>query len=453
MAAVSHEGAQYYALPGVEDRVREYCSNAAGQLTCEFVSSLPPDGFVTWERAPRVPPARLPALFDAGWDISRSLLDRESLIVYFEIDIIDPDAPQEALLRPAQAFFDLERVYRAVRTELTRLGLPLFDLMTGRGYHFAGRVPLAHPVVNRVSAFAPAAGSPCDRTHTGLGMVLEHLAHNVHRRAAPQGIPVVFDGVEVGRGGVGREAASIDLTGYGDPVGVRQMRAAFSTYQSHRIRPDVFGEQTARDVPLLAAVPRRHRAVFWMLEHGRTAADAARLAEDEDARLPDVAGGLTRLVEEYDHSALADFHREFYGAPIHQPPAWPDTYDQLQPADVVPCLGHALRFPNDALLKPTVLQHLTRFLMAQGWAPRHIAGLVWSKYARDAQWGDRWERLDARQRAEFDVRVFAGALVTGLDTAVDFNCVSSQEKGLCPRQGCAHDLREDRARLLASVNR
>ena len=34
-------------------------------------------------------------------------------------------------------------------------------------------------------------------------------------------------------------------------------------------------------------------------------------------------------------------------------------------------------------------------------------------------------------------------------TLVDFNCVSAQEKTLCPRQACAHDLRVERDRLLA----
>jgi hypothetical protein len=76
---------------------------------------------------------------------------------------------------------------------------------------------------------------------------------------------------------------------------------------------------------------------------------------------------------------------------------------------------------------------------------------VWSRYARDFQWGDRWARLDPQRRAEFDVRVFAGALLAGLDRAIDFNCVSSQEKGLCPRSGCTHDLRDDRERLLRRV--
>ena len=47
-----------------------------------------------------------------------------------------------------------------------------------------------------------------------------------------------------------------------------------------------------------------------------------------------------------------------------------------------------------------------------------------------------------------DVRVFAGLLATGVDRAIDFNCRSAQEKGLCPAASCDHDLRIDQHRLL-----
>lgn len=451
MDGVSEEGARYYADPDVQQRIREYCGAVNGVESCAFVSQLAPAALVTWASAPRRLPSRLPELFTAGWDISRSLLDHRSLIVYFEIDVDDPDAPDDALLRPAQTFFDLEPVYRAVRTELTRLDWPLLDVMTGRGYHFSGQVPFNAPVVSAVARLAPLDAPAHERAHIGLGMVLELLAHNVHRRAAHHGIPVVFDGVEVGRGGLGREAVSLDLSGYGDPVGERQMRVAFGTYQSHRVRPDLFGDRAAKDVPVIVAVPRRGRAVFWMLEQARTTEQAAALAPFEHSELPDATGGLAKLVEEYEVSRLATFHRAFYDERMYGPNQWADTYDRWSQTDVVPCVAFALQYPNDALLKPTVLQHVTRYLMANGWSPRHIAGIVWSKYARDYQWGERWSRLDAQRRAEFDVRVFAGAIVSGLDQAIDFNCVSSQEKGLCPHLGCSHDLRDDRERLFAKA--
>lgn len=453
MTAQSAEGARFYSDSDVQTRIREYCGATADRgPTCVFVSELKPDGFATWDGAPRRPPAALPALFEAGWDISRSLRDTESLVVFFEVDAADPGAPEDALLRPAQTFFNLEPVYRAIQSELARYQLPLLDIMTGRGYHFSGQLPLTAPIVERLAGLGPRDVPWIDRAYTGLGMVLEHLAHRVHRRAASR-IPVVFDGVEVGRGGVGREAVSLDLSSYGDPLSERQMRTAFSTYQNHRIRPDLFGDRAAREVPVLIAVPRRRRSLMWMLEHARTPEQARALARRENVQLPEVTLGIEHLLSEYETSPLHAFHRDFYADHQRGASAGAGFEDLEDDSAVPPCVGHALLFPNDALLKPTVLQNLTRYLMSRGWSAARVAALVRSKYSADYGWGDRWTRLDARQRADFDVRVFAGALVTELDTAIDFNCVSNQEQGLCPQPGCTHDLRVDRTRLLERLRR
>lgn len=444
----------YYHDSAVQDRIREYCGASRDSgMTCEFLSQLAPGDFPTWDHAPRFEPSRLPALLDAGWDLSRSLLDGQSLIVHLEVDYCNPEAPAEALLRPAHVFFELEPVYRTVMRELRRLELPLLDVMSGRGFHFTGRIPLQSRVVSRLSSFAAdAPGRRRERAHIGLGMAMEYFTQSImHAAAAASRIPVVVNGTEVGRGGVGREAASIDLSEYGDPLGVRQIRVAFSTYQNHRIRPDVFGRQSSEDVPLLVTIPRRERPLLWMLEYARRADQAAMIARGEHATIPEATIGVSNLLDDYEASVLCGVHHEYYATPAHGPDRWSDTYDRLDTNELPPCVGSALRHPNDALLKPTVLQQLTRCLLARGWEPRHIAGLVWSKYGRDHGWGDRWQRLDPALRADFDVRVFAGLLATGVDKAMDFNCVSSQEKGLCPRTGCPYDLRRDQAALLEKV--
>jgi hypothetical protein len=136
------------------------------------------------------------------------------------------------------------------------------------------------------------------------------------------------------------------------------------------------------------------------------------------------------------------------------PESWSETYDRLDLKTLAPCVTWPLEHPNDFLLQPARIQHLVRGLMADGWQPRHVAGLIHSRYARDHGWGTRWSRLDARTRAEFDVRVFAGLIATGLDEGIDFNCVSAQEKGLCPHDPTCHrDLRVDRIRLLEATAR
>jgi hypothetical protein len=163
--------------------------------------------------------------------------------------------------------------------------------------------------------------------------------------------------------------------------------------------------------------------------------------------MPIAGDGVARLAEDYAESSLARFHHVYYSTDAHPPTDWPRTYDRLNLSALPPCVATPLAFPNDLLLRPEHLQHVTRYLMSEGWAPRHIAGLVWSRYEKDFRWGARWSYLSPRARAEFDVRVFAGMIATGLDEGVDFNCRSAQEKRLCPPPACPRDLRVFRDRL------
>jgi len=186
-----------------------------------------------------------------------------------------------------------------------------------------------------------------------------------------------------------------------------------------------------------------------MLHRHRSPDGAARLAEFGDVRIPSVADGVAALVADYEHSSLRQFHEAFYAIEPGPPAAWPHAYDRLDLPGLPPCIAASLTAPNDLLLRPEHIQHVTRYLMSEGWAPRHVAGLVWSRYEKNFRWGHRWRCLSPRARAEFDIRVFAGMVATGLDRGVDFNCRSAQEKRLCPMTGCPRDLRVNRDRLLA----
>jgi hypothetical protein len=158
-----------------------------------------------------------------------------------------------------------------------------------------------------------------------------------------------------------------------------------------------------------------------------------------------VTPGVERLLKAYGVSSLAAFHRAFLleaGTAAARPPF-------LDRSTLPPCVSGCLERPNDLLLRPEHLQYLTRGLLARGWRASQVAALVQAHYEADYEWGERWTRMDPRTRAEFDVRVFAGLIATGLDRMIDYNCVSAQEKGVCPGTGCTYDLRLDRDRLLA----
>jgi hypothetical protein len=78
------------------------------------------------------------------------------------------------------------------------------------------------------------------------------------------------------------------------------------------------------------------------------------------------------------------------------------------------------------------MQLVTRVLLAEGWHPRHIAGLIRSKF-EDASfgWGVSWADYEPGTRADFYTRLFAGQLATGLDTLADFTCAATRDKGFC----------------------
>jgi len=457
---------EYYEVEAIRARMLEGCGGGPQiQPSAAYVAGLGDSSgsLVTWEHVERLPPDEIATLWERGLDISRSLWDKSHLILLLDLDYLNVDQPAEPFLRPAEVFFKLEPIYRAALRVCRAFNLPVRAIVTGRGYQFAGQIPLDAPVVDRLAALAPTpswfagveARRSADRSSSmserqacasvGLGLLVEYTAHRILAAASPRSqIPIVFNGTVVGAGRVGRECVSIDFSHVGDPLDVRLMRLGFSTYQSHRFRPDIFGPVAAA-LPPLAAIPRTHSLMRLLTDgHGL---EAAVRAGDADVRLPSIADGVDDLLSIYERSALAAFHRDFY----HARQGGQGQSAALRSADLPPCVTRLLDQPNDLLLKPEHLQHLVRALLAQSWGPAAIAAIVQSAYEADHGWGDRWSRMDPQTRAEFEVRVFAGMIATRLDTLVDFNCVSAQEKGLCPHTDCPFDLRRDRDRLLRAT--
>lgn len=459
---------QYYADPHVRERMREYLGAADGRApTAAYIASLRMSDAqpVAWEHARRQAASELDEPCREGADIARSLLDSGNLIFLLELDYMNPDAPAEPFTHPAEVLFKLEPAYRAVRRVLDSFGLKAYALATGRGYHFTARIPVTAPVLDglvdlvpgipawvhtlesrRVSGLSYSAAPRIASAWTGLGCLVEYLATRVITAGPPDAVPLVFNGTRVGTGLVGRECVSIDFSYLGDPLDARYTRCAFSAYQWHHFRPDIFGAKTARLVPEMAAVPRGRRALLSFMRAGRSLDAGRQAARSGRATLPDVSVAMENVLARYLASPLAAFHRRFHVERRHPAAV-------CIPEGLPPCALASLRQPNDLLLRPEHLQHLVRTLLARGWSAAHVSTLVESTYLADHQWGDRWLRsMDPATRSEFDVRVFAGMIATGADRLIDFNCVSAQEKGLCPRRACAFNLRIDAERLSRTVS-
>jgi hypothetical protein len=459
----------YYRDPAVRARILEYCgATSTKPPSAAFVVGSEPggEGLPRATTPPHVPVSRLPELLDRGGAISRSLWDTRHLIFFLELDYLNADRPEEPFVHPADVFLKLEPAYHAVTSVFGALGLRARPFIGGRGYHFIGKVPLTDRLIGDLAAMAPrtpswlashqarrpagvtaSIGERQARAAEALGLLLEFAAPQILARAAATAtIPVVINGTIVGRGLNGREAVSIDFSHAGDPLDARHLRTGFSAYQWHRSRPNLLGTEAVADMPDLAMIPRNRHSLMTLLAAGRDLRAGLDAAHAGVAIIPNVATGVRALLGQYLSSPLAAFHAAFYAA--RQCAAGRPATTAI-PA-VPPCVAASLTFPNDLLLKPEHVQHVVRDLLARGWHAAQIAALVQDRYEGDHSWGDRWQRAHPETRAEFDVRVFAGLVATGADSLVDFNCVSAQEKDLCPRTGCQYDLRRDRDRLAIS---
>ena len=132
----------------------------------------------------------------------------------------------------------------------------------------------------------------------------------------------------------------------------------------------------------------------------------AELAAHANTTIPDATRGTGKVLDDYRKSNLAKFHEWFYSQEQHPAELWPETYDR-QPLEILPaCARVALETPNDLLLRPAFIRRLVRVMLALGWHPRHIAGLICSKY-RARFWLDairKCRSCDARRFLHARVR-------------------------------------------------
>ena len=232
---------------------------------------------------------------------------------------------------------------------------------------------------------------------------------------------------------------SLDVSEYGDPLHVRMMRVPFSVYlkpwqQSWGIDPAVLAKLESLFVVPLPDISWREG-----LQIMRSAEATTRLARNCQTKIPDASSSMGRLIDAYAESDVAQFHDWFYSQEQHQPERWNETYDRFS-LDLLPaCVRVTLEQPNDLLLRPACLRQLVRVMLALGWHPRHIAGLIHSKYARPFGW-TQFKGYDPAARADFYTRIFAGLFATGRDDLIDFNCVSAREQKICPLVSCSDNL-------------
>lgn len=456
----SHDLASLHADPDVAARRIEFLGgDSLEDATCMFLAA---HGSSPHEELPPVRPSELGRV-EPGWEIFRSLWDRDALVVDLDVEYVNFDLPAEPYLDPERIFALQQPVERAIEEFFGELAIVPLHLLSGRGHHYLfqvrrdapafiqlgelGRVP---PGLAAMDARAhPPAGEriapDLSSAYHGLGLVMEFAAQRIQERcAATCEVPVEITDAAAGPRHLWREIVSLDLSEYADPLGWRCLRLPFSPYLKPQRQRAQLGEGLVAGVPPMISVPKGDLGTMETVRLLRNFDAAAELARRASCRIPDASQQMEALLLAYRASALARFHAWFYS----QQQAPSELWDGLPEAPLPPCVRTILSRPSSLLLNPSGLQRVTRVLLALGWNPRSIAGLVRSRYESCATWGEGWDGSDPGHRADCYVRLFSGSFVTGSDDLTSFNCRSAQEAERCFHSECSYNLLDFRKSLL-----
>jgi len=440
---------QYLAHPDVRRRMREFLGAPNEQhkatahriCTCDVPSRMLETG---------CPPDQLDTCLGEAPDLARSLSDTQNLLLHLDIEYVNFDDPTFPFRDPHAVFARQQPLVEATLGILHELGIYPLHVLSGRGHHFVWQVrkdgksfeqlvKMSLPG-ERLDAHYETVLPPRGpisreegRAFGSLGRVMEYVVHRIYARSVPHlDVPVMVTDVRVGPGVRGqREIISLDTSEYGDPLDSRKIRVPYSLYRKPYLR---YGLEESLEFPPTVFLPCEQLGIHESIAVMHDLDAACEHAGTHRAIIPTQEAATINLIRSYQHSSLADVHAAYYSVDPEPPERWQETYDQLDPDSLPPCTANLLRQPNDRLLQPTGMRHLLANLLARGWHPRHVAGLLRSKFER-GDWGDIWTGYHPGFRADFYIRSFYGMWHNRLDEQIDFNCRSAQERWLCPGVG------------------
>jgi hypothetical protein len=451
----------FYANRHVRQRLTEFLGG--GSLVNATAACITHTDGCRFDRRSLRPPVELERLLEMDSDVARSLADDKSYLLHLDMEYVNFDSPTAPFQDPYRCFELQEPVVKAIESVLLQWGIRPLHLLTGQGHHFVWRIDRNSVVARRIQELNPAPElvQPClgrlppllmgkvsaedQGFFAALSLVMEFVAQRVKALAASQcQVPVDITAVHVPPvASQDREMVSIDISEYGDPLHTRVIRLPFTNYLKPWAMGWVGGIGLDTEMKPFRSVPL-HEMDFHQALKIRQEDDAVlELAQRACVRIPCQEDGTAALLEEYLASRLRRFHCYYYSTKHDPPERWSATYDRFALEDYPNCVRHALVFPNDLLLKPSGMQMVTRSLLSREWHPRHIAGMICSKFSNDNYgWGSHWEDYEPATRADFYTRLFAGAVMTGADALSHYDCNSTSQCGACYRldgESCSLD--------------
>jgi len=461
---------EYYRDKNVRERVDEFCGGK--KFTCEYIVGfgefLARNGY---RRPLRLSNRQndLAGMMDQGLDVFRAVWDKKATLAVWDVEYFNLDT-WHGLYRNQLTYFELmEPVYQAIEELLAEYNIPHINDCTSSGYHFVSLIPFASPVHRKLERigfpeetllekYSQVHGGDDKRSrilseragrgYSAIGRLHEFFCHLIIQRTRESSpIPVAISDTAVGRMQRGREGMSLDITQYADPLYMRDIRTTFSTHQKHKVYLGKVGRETGRQLPVFATLPRNKLSIQELFKLRKDLRLAADYAKKCSGIIPDASSGWERAIKDYRQSELFAFHQDFDRVSHEPPERWKHTYWKLDLDAIPPCAASAIRNPTWGILNPTSILNLCRVLFANGWHPKHIAGLIRSYYETMDGWNTDWEKYHAATRANFWARIYCGMIATGTDTLSDFRCVAHQEKGYCVHPYCGFNLGDYRRKI------
>lgn len=232
--------AHYYHEQAVRQRMIEFLGGSSiDNITAMYITGQKYEASI--DISPK-PSEQIFSFLEEEMEIFRSLWDKKSLLIHWDIEYVNFDYPAEPYLTPERSFNMQAPVIHAIKEELLLHGISPLHLLTGRGHSLVWQISRDSPAFQRLSDLGrlptslvgdyavsrPPHGEPVGLAlgcaFAGLGLVMEYLAHRAIENAQPHcSIPIELTAIQTPQYGRGREIVSIDLSEYGDPLHTRSI--------------------------------------------------------------------------------------------------------------------------------------------------------------------------------------------------------------------------------------